>query len=50
VKWLEQGDEPPGWYQAIVSEYFQDGTCKLVYDNTPNASVFETVNLNSVES
>ena len=23
VKWLEQGDESPGWYQAIVSEYFR---------------------------
>jgi len=47
VKWLEQSDESPGWYQAIVPKYFQDG--KLVYDDTPNATVSETVNLDSVK-
>ena len=31
VKWLEQGNESPSWYRAIVFEYFQDGTCRLVY-------------------
>ena len=34
VKWLEQSDEPPGWYRTIVSEYFQDDTCKLLYNDT----------------
>jgi len=49
VKWLEQTDDPPGWYRAVVSEYFQDGSCKLVYDDNSNVSVFEIVDLNSVE-
>jgi len=45
VKWVEQGDEPPGWYRATVSQYFQDGSCRLVYDDTPNTTVSEIVNL-----
>ena len=49
VKRLEQSDDPPGWYRAVVSEYFQDGSCKLVYDDNSNVSVFEIVDLNSVE-
>ena len=41
VKWVEQGDESPSWYQAIISEYFLDGFCQLVYDDTSNAIVSE---------
>ena len=46
MNWFEQSDDPPGWYRA---EYFQDGSCKLVYDHNSNVSVFEIVDLNSVE-
>jgi len=49
VKWLEQSDEPPGWYRAVVSEYFRDGSCKLVYDDNSNATISEIVDLHSVE-
>ena len=49
VKWVEQGDEPPGWCRARVSEYFQDGSCKVVYDDTPGATVFEIIHLQTVE-
>ena len=31
VKWVEEGDEPPGWSQVRVSEYFQDGSCTVIY-------------------
>ena len=49
VKWVEQGNEPPGWYRARVSEYFQDGTCRIVYDDTPTSTVSEMVDLSSVD-
>ena len=49
VKWEEQGDEPPGWYRVRVSEYFQDGSCKVVYDDTPGATIFEIIHLQTVE-
>jgi len=50
VKWLEEDDdEPPGWYQARVSEYLQDGFCTITYDETAKATVFETVDLRTVE-
>ena len=29
VKRVEEGDEPPGWYRARVSEYFQDDLVQL---------------------
>jgi len=29
VKWMEDIDEPPGWYRARVSEYFQDTLVQL---------------------
>ena len=38
VKWLEQSDDPPGWYRAVETKYFQDGSCKLVYDDNSNPS------------
>jgi len=43
VKWVEQGDEPPGWYRAKVFEYFQDGSCRIVYDDNSNFTVSEIV-------
>jgi len=49
VKWVEQGDEPPGWYRAKVFEYFQDGSCRIVYDDNSNFTVSEIVNLRSVD-
>ena len=49
VKWVEQGNEPPGWYRARVSEYFKDGTCRIVYDDTPTSTVSEMVDLSSVD-
>ena len=49
VKWVEQGNEPPGWYHTRVSEYFQDGTCRIVYEDIPTSTVSEIVNLNSVD-
>ena len=49
VKWLEEGDEPPGWYRATVSNYFQDGSCLLIYDETSDSTVSEVINLNLVD-
>ena len=48
---MEQSDhdDPPGWYRAVVTEYFQDGSCKLVYDDNSNVTVSEIVDPNSVE-
>ena len=48
VKWLED-NEPPDWYRARVSEYFQDGSCTIVYDETTEATVSETIDLKTVE-
>ena len=48
VKWTEQGNEPPGWYRACVSEYFQDGFCRKVYEDTSTSSVSEILHLRSV--
>ena len=39
----------PGWYRARVSKYFQDGTCEIVYDDTPTSTVSEMVDLSSVD-
>jgi len=45
VKWTEQGNKPPGWYRGYISEYFQGGSCRIVYDDTPT----EILNLRSVD-
>ena len=49
MKRLENSDEPPGWYRARVSEYFKDGSCTIMHDDTPEATVFETIDLRIVE-
>jgi len=49
VKWVEEGDEPPGWYRARVSEYFKDGSCTIIYDDSAKATISETINLQTVE-
>ena len=49
VKWVKEGDEPPGWYRARVSEYFQDGSCTIVYDDTEHTTISETIDLCTVE-
>ena len=32
-----------------ISEYFQDGSCKVVYDDTPGTTIFEIIHLQTVE-
>ena len=49
VQWTEDGDELPGWYKAQVNQYYADGSCKIVYCVDDNSTVFEIVNLNTVE-
>jgi len=49
VKWMEEGEEPPGWYRARVAEYYADYSYKIVYDESPDATVTEIVDLLSVE-
>jgi len=34
---------------ATISQYFQDGSCRLMYDDTPNTTVSEIVNLTLVD-
>ena len=34
VKWTEASEEPPGWYQAQIDQYFLDKSCKVVYDES----------------
>ena len=34
IKWLEPGDELPGWYRAQVCEYNLDGSCKVIHDDS----------------
>ena len=46
---LEEGDEPPGWYQARVLEYFQDGSCKVTYDDSLEITISEIINLHTVD-
>ena len=49
VKWVEEGDEPLGWHRARVSEYFQDGSCKVIYDDSLEIIVSVTISLHTVE-
>ena len=30
IKWLESGNEQPGWYRAQVDKYFLNGCCKVI--------------------
>ena len=43
VKWMEEGDEPPGWYQVRIAEYFSDCSCRIVYDDSSEATVTEII-------
>jgi len=43
---VEEDDEPPGWYRARVTEYFQDESCKVII---LEVTVLETINLYTVE-
>ena len=49
VKWLEDGDKAPDWNLARVSEYFQDGSCMIIYDDSAETTVSETINLRTVD-
>jgi len=49
IKWLEPGDELPGWYKAQVHEYNLDGSCKVVYDESSSNVTFETLLFEEVE-
>ena len=48
VKWEDQGDEPPGRYRANISEYFQDGSCRIVYADTSDSVISKIVHLGLV--
>ena len=41
VKWVEEGEEPSGWYRARVAEYYADSSCKIVYDESSDTTVTE---------
>ena len=49
VKWMEEGEEPPGWYRARVTEYYADYSCKIIYDDSLDVTVTEIVDFRSVE-
>ena len=49
IKWLEPNEEQPGWYRAKVIEYFSDGSCTVLYCDTLESTVTETVRLSDVE-
>ena len=40
--------KPPGWSHVCVSDYFQNGSCRVVNDDAPTSSVSEILNLRSV--
>ena len=49
MKWLETGDEALGWYRARIDRYFQDRSCRIVYDDSEGLEVSEVVTLHEVE-
>ena len=49
VKWMKEGDEPLGWYRMRVAEYFSDCSCRVVYDDSLEATVTEIINFALVE-
>ena len=49
VKWLETGDVALGWYRARIDRYFQDRSCRIVYDDSEGLEVSEVVTLHEVE-
>ena len=49
VKRLGSSDEVPGWFRARVSEYLRDGSCTITYNDTPEAAVFEIIDLRTIE-
>ena len=51
MKWLEAGEEAPGWCRAHIDQYFQDGSRRIVYDDSDGLEVSEVVTLmNTMET
>ena len=49
IKWLESGNEQPGWYRAQVDKYLLNGCCKVIYDDDSDSVVFKEIDLHQVE-
>jgi len=49
IKWLETGDELPGWYRARVIEYFSDSSCIVLYSDSIESMVTEVVHHSEVQ-
>ena len=45
VKLMEEDKEAPGLHSVRVAEYYADYSCKIVYDESPDATVTEIVDL-----
>ena len=43
IKWSEAEEEPSSWYRARIDQYFQDKSCKIVYDDSDSYEVSEVV-------